>query len=102
MAISRNIHREQIKAVIAENRLASARGSMEHTLTTGMRDSGYVPSLDLDTLWVCEYDPETENYNCELTMYFLYVGKKKAWTTQGVSSGKIIPTSTPQVKSEPS
>lgn len=98
MAINRNIHREVVKASIAESKLPAARATLEKNLKFSMRDAGYALCLDLDTIWVCNYDPEQNNYVCELTMYFIYVGRKKAWEIEGISSGRTIPMSTPQAK----
>jgi hypothetical protein len=84
---------------VAEKSLVNARTTIEHHLVNALRDEGYVPCLDLDSIWVQDFDATAEAYDCTLHMYFVYVGRKKAWEVQGITSGKTIPMSTPPKKS---
>lgn len=100
--MARNIHREVLKGQVADSGVVRVRATWEKTLEDSMRDSGYVPCLDLDTVFTTSYVAEKEHFDCELVMYFMYVGKKKSWQVEGVSAGRTIPMSTPSKKSEPS
>lgn len=64
-----------------------------------MRDYSFVPSIDNDPHWTIDYDPETEAFKFELTVYGVKVGKEHAWKTSGITGGKPIPKYTQQTKS---
>lgn len=64
----------------------------ESMLTHQMRDSGYVRVLDIDTNFSVEFDGETWVFL--MTLYGIYVGKKKAWQSEAITQGKLIPRTT--------
>lgn len=65
-----------------------------------MRGDGYIPLLDLSPYITVDYKDEKFNYT--VTSHGLYVGRKKAWETQGWLNGKLMPISTRTSKSKPS
>jgi hypothetical protein len=68
-------------------------------ISTSMRIKGYVPRLDIDPDWTIEYTGK--NYNFKLSVYGVFVGKRKAQEIWALDKQRII--STPQNKSkEPS
>lgn len=63
-----------------------------------MRDEGYVPDLDKEPQFTMSYLPELAKFTFVLTVYGIYVGKDKAWSTGGVMGGKTIMRSTQPTK----
>ena len=63
----------------------------ESMLTHQMRDKGYLRVLDIDTNFSVEFDGTTWMFL--MTLYGVYVGKKKAWLSEGITQGKLIPRS---------
>lgn len=50
----------------------------------GMREDGYVPVLDLDIFWSTQYDSNKKRYTFRMTVYGVYVGKRKAYAIEGM------------------
>jgi len=67
----------------------------EKTLLTGMRDSGYIPVLDLDPLFYISYNQEKNLFNFEIYLHGIFVGKKKATEYDGYAGQRLIPRSIP-------
>lgn len=61
-------------------------------LTTEMRISGYVPRIDIDTDFTIEYNEIKQIFEFELSIYGIYVGKKKAEWITGIDGVREIPT----------
>lgn len=59
-----------------------------------MRARGYIPHLDLDSVFTISYN--NGNYNFKYTRYGIYVGKAKAKCYQAVAGTRLIPMSTTQ------
>ena len=70
------------------------RHQYESLLTHQMRDKGYVRVLDIDTAFSVEFTGETWKFL--MTLHGIYVGKKKAWQSEGITQGKLIPRNIPQ------
>lgn len=66
------------------------RSQYEDMLLRDMREAGYIPVLDLGTFWSTEYNAIDEKYNFVLTLYGVYVGRKRSWKVEGVSNGMEI------------
>ena len=64
----------------------------ESMLTHQMRDKGYLRVLDIDTNFSVEFDGSTWVFL--MTLYGVYVGKKKAWHSEAITQGKLIPRNT--------
>lgn len=74
------------------------RAQYESLVVHQMRDDGYVPVLDLGPMWSTQYNKD-ETYSFDLTVYGVYVGRKKAWTIEGMDGGgKYLPRSTAKSK----
>lgn len=74
------------------SKLFDLRDSFQRLLTEDMRQKGYVPLLDFGPLWNTEYNPRTEKYYVDMSVYGIYVGKAKSWTIEGISAeGKLLP-----------
>lgn len=60
-------------------------------LEVQMRDSGYVPVLDLDPQFYISYNREKDTYDFILHAFGIYVGKKKCLNYVGFSGQTLIP-----------
>jgi hypothetical protein len=70
------------------------RAQFETLMIHQMRDGGYVPVLDIGPLFSTQLEKDG-HYTFVLTIYGVYVGKKKAWIIEGMDGGgKYLPRST--------
>lgn len=67
------------------------RVNAELAINYMMRDSGYVKVLELDPVWSTYYNGEQNKWTFEMTIYGMYIGKRKAKKFAGISQGKLIP-----------
>jgi hypothetical protein len=56
-----------------------------------MRLSGYVPRIDIAPDFTMSYNERSESFNFELSLYGIYVGKRKSEWIFGVDETKVIP-----------
>jgi len=68
------------------------KNQYENLLTHDMRSRGYVRVLDIDPAFSVEFTGETWKFI--MTIHGVYVGKKKAWQSEGITQGKLMPRST--------
>jgi hypothetical protein len=61
-------------------------------LIAEMRFDGYVPRLDIDEDFTIEYNENIKGFNFKLSMYGIYVGKRKSEWIFGVDGATVIPT----------
>ena len=86
----RKIKRFQIEVQFDDNsRLISLRPQYENLLTQDMRGKGYVRVLDIDPAFSVEFTGETWRFL--MSIHGVYVGKKKAWQSEGITQSKLIP-----------
>jgi bacillopeptidase F (M6 metalloprotease family) len=71
------------------------RNQYENLLVGKMKEQGYVRVLDIDTAFSVEFTGETWQFL--MTIQGIYVGRRKAWQSEGVTQGKLIPRNTPKV-----
>jgi hypothetical protein len=65
----------------------------------GMRSKGYVPRYDIDPDFTISYNGKT--FEFKLSVYGVYVGKKKAKCVKGIDKNQVITlTTTQNLKSE--
>jgi hypothetical protein len=62
-----------------------------------MRNSGYVPRLDIDTQFTLQYDSRRQRYDFTLSVFGVYVGERESEWIFGIDEEGPIPT--PQTKS---
>lgn len=67
-----------------------SRERLLHEVEAGMRDDGFVPHLDLKTLFTRSMDAEG-NFDFEVTMYGIFVGEDQSLYVAGVTDGKEVP-----------
>ena len=65
------------------------RAQYDSLLTQDMKGKGYARVLDIDPSFSVEFDGETWVFL--MTLYGVYVGKKKACQSEGITQGKLIP-----------
>ena len=94
----KRIKRFQIDVEFGDNaQLISLRPQYENLLIHDMRSKGYVRVLDIDPAFSVEFTGETWKFL--MTVYGIYVGKKKAWDSEGVAQWKIIPRTRHRISS---
>jgi len=96
------IERFALDGEIDSSNLVEAKDRLVHFLEQSMRDAGFVPALDLEPQFTREYNPETEKYNFQLSVYGIKVGRTRACELAGVMGGKTILSSTQRPKSKQS
>lgn len=93
-----NVKRFQVDGIINDDAdFPRLRAQFEDMLVKEMRDSGYVPVLDLGPYFSTEY--QQNKYNFVITAYGIYVGRRKAWEIQGITNGRPVSMTTPKNKS---
>jgi hypothetical protein len=96
------IKRFQIKVVFKDDSdLIRTRAQYESLLTHDMKSKGYARLLDLDPGFSVSWT-DGKTWEFLLTMHGIYVGRKKAWQSAGISQGKLIPRSMRPVILDPS
>ncbi len=88
--LHRQIKRFQVNVEFRDDSdIIRIRNQYENILVSDMRQKGYVRLLDIDPVFSVEFTGETWKFL--MTIYGIYVGKKKAWDSEGVAQWKIIP-----------
>ena len=97
----KKIKRFQIEVEFYDNaQLISLKPQYENLLIQDMRGKGYVRVLDIDPAFSIEFTGETWKFL--MTLHGVYVGKRKAWQSEGITQSKLIPRNMPQVISNQS
>lgn len=90
--LKRNIKTFWINGVIGDDSdIVRLRDMYERLLIGEMRSKGYVPVLDLDSQFSLKYNVEKDEYNFNLEMYGVFVGKRKSLEIEGFSGQSFIP-----------
>lgn len=94
-----NVKRFQVDGIINDDAdFPRLRTQFEDMLTKEMRDSGYVPVLDLGPYFSTEYS--NSKYKFVITAYAIYVGRRKAWSIHGMVNGRPVFMTTQNSKSK--
>ena len=59
-------------------------------LVSEMRLSGYVPRFNIDPQFTIEYNEKNNTYNFTLSVYGIYIGRKKSEWILGIDGTKAI------------
>ena len=90
--IHRPIKKFQVNVEFADDSdMIRVRNQFENLLTHDMRIKGYARVLDIDPAFSVEFTGETWKFL--MTIHGVYVGKNKAWQSEGITQGKLIPRS---------
>ena len=88
----RKIHNFTITGTIGDDsHFIKARETYERTIVQQMRDKGYVPMLDMNPQFTVNYVEQKNQYGFMLTMFGVFVGKKKSYSYECFSDQKFIP-----------
>ena len=99
----RNIRKFSIDGeFLNDSLIPSTRAQYETLVVSDMRRNGWVPVLDLDTQWSTEYDESKDRWYFALSVYGIYLGKKKAKQWEGLSGGNLTPRAIPKIMYEES
>jgi hypothetical protein len=89
--MNKNIHNFTTAGVIKDDSLIiKSREHFERLLVQRMRDGGYVPVLDMLPQFNLKYNSDINNFSFVLTMFAVYVGKKKSYQVEGFSGQDFI------------
>ena len=88
----RKIHNFTMSGEIGDDsKIIKSRETFERTLVQQMRDRGYVPVLDMAPQFNLSYLEKKNTYGFMLTMFGVYVGKKKAMILEGFTGHEFVP-----------
>jgi hypothetical protein len=93
-----NIHHKPIKRfhlngnIHDEASLWRLKVEYQKLLDSEMILSGYVPRLDINQDFTVDYNYENKYFEFELSIYGVYVGKKKSEWIAGIDETKVIYT----------
>ena len=94
----KQIKRFQVRVEFKDDSdMIRVKAQYESLLTQDMKGKGYARVLDINPAFSVEFDGQTWVFL--MTLYGVYVGKKKAWQLEGITQGKLIPRSMPQTTS---
>ena len=97
--LHKRIKRFQIEVNFADDSdMIRIRAQYENLLSHDMRSKGYLKMLDIDPAFSVEFNGETWKFL--MTLHGIYVGKKKACQSEGISQGKLIPRVMRPIKSK--
>ncbi len=95
----KRIHRFQLKGIIGDDAdFIRLRNQYENLLTSKAKAQGHVRVLDIDSAFSVSYNEDTQLYDFLLTIHTVYVGKAKAWHTDGMQQGRLMPKTMPHHK----
>jgi hypothetical protein len=86
-----------LTGTITSGNFMSARDALIKEVEGSMRDEGFVPVLDLMPQFTRVFDPVTEQFDFELSVYGTYVGDN-AWEPLGILNGILQKRSTQPAK----
>jgi hypothetical protein len=90
--MARKIHPLTIDGeFLDDSKMSETRAKYESVLLEQARENGYVPVLDLDTSWSPTYYSDEDRWFFSLTLYVIYVGKKKSYEYEGFTNNCLIP-----------
>jgi len=91
-----NLHHKPIKkfnlqgTIYDDSAIVRLRDEYGRLLTTEMKMLGYVPRIDISQDFTIEYNENKQYFEFELTLYGVYVGKKKSEWILGIDETKPI------------
>ena len=99
MGLIYHIKKFNIKGVIHDDSaVPRLKNEYLRLLSTEMKLKGYVPRFDIDIDFTLDYNEKKKYFEFELTMYGIYVGKRKAEWIQGIDGTKVIYTQPNKLK----
>lgn len=99
-----NLHHKPLKIFGLDGRIHSDSAIMRlkneyiNLLKTEMKISGYVPRLDIDPDFTIEYNNKKQHFEFKLSLYGIFVGKKKAEWIIGIDGTRVVLTPNNKLK----
>jgi hypothetical protein len=93
-----NVHHKPIKKfsisgnIHDDSALVRLRTEYYNLLKSEMVLSGYVPRLDIEQDFTIEYNQENQYFEFELSMYGVFVGKRRSEWITGIDGTTVIYT----------
>jgi hypothetical protein len=93
-----NLHHKPIRRfhldgnIHDDSAIARLRFEYQQLLITEMKLSGYVPRIDINPDFTLNYNQQKQYFEFELSIYGVYVGKKKSEWITGIDETKAIYT----------
>lgn len=94
----KTVHHKPIKRfgldgiILDDAQIVRLKSEYIRLLWVEMRLSGYVPRLDIDLDFTIQYNQEKEYFEFELSVYGVFVGKRKSEWIIGLDGSKAIHT----------
>ena len=94
----KNMHHKPIKRfgldgiILDDSKIARLKSEYVRLLWAEMRLSGYIPRLDIDLDFTIQYNEQREYFEFELSVYGVFVGKRKSEWIIGLDGSKAIHT----------
>lgn len=91
-----NFHHKPVKTfhlegqIYDDNAIIRMKDEYVRLLSLEMKHDGYVPRIDIDPQFTIEYVEQKKIYNFKLTVYGVFVGKRKCEWIQGIDGYKAI------------
>lgn len=85
-----NIKKFFLEGKVSEDNLVQHKEEVLRVLEDQMRDSGYVPVLDMEPQFTLNYDEDNELFDFVATIYGVKVGTQQSWQIAGILNGKTI------------
>lgn len=91
-----NVHHKPIKRfgiagiIKDDSSIVRLRSEYSRLLDAEMRTAGYVPRLDLSEDFTIIFNHKKEYFEFKLSIYGIYVGKKKSEWILGIDETKVI------------
>jgi hypothetical protein len=93
-----NVHHKAIKrfslkgVIYDDSAIVRLRDEYSRLLSLEMKIGGYVPRLDIAEDFTIGYNEAKQYFEFELTIYGVYVGKKKSEWVLGVDQTRLVAT----------
>jgi len=97
MVCMTNVHHKPLKrfnlngSIYDDSAIWRLKEEYTSLLMTEMRISGYVMRLDIVPDFTIEYNENTKAFDFELSIYGIYVGKRKSEWIFGVDVARVVP-----------
>lgn len=86
----KQIKKYSIEGTTEEHRLIKTREDMIRVLEMQAQDDGCLPHLEINPVYTVSYNEHDETFSFQLSIYAVYVGRKKALEYEGFSHNKAV------------
>ncbi len=92
-----NLHHKPLKrfaldgSIYSDSAIIRLKQEYINLLISEMKLMGYVPRLDVDIDFTIDYNKQKKYFEFELSIYGIFVGKKKAEWIMGIDGTRVVP-----------